>query len=71
VSNRDCATVGSACVAEKRALEQIASGQPISPYLQFGERVRLEARDAEERSVFGAIDHMFVPASSAHRDRLL
>ncbi len=62
VSNRDAAEVGSACLAEARALETIARGQPATPWLAHGERLRLEVLDREGRSVFGAIDHRFVSA---------
>ncbi len=55
VSNADRST-GSACIAEKRALETIADGKPATPYLKFGDRVRIEMFDAEGHSIFGAID---------------
>ena len=55
VSNADRST-GSACIAEKRALETLAEGQPATPYLKFGDRVRIEMFDAAGGSVFGAID---------------
>ena len=55
VSNADRST-GSACIAEKRALETIAEGKPATPFLKFGDRVRIEMLDAEGSSLFGAID---------------
>jgi fumarylacetoacetate (FAA) hydrolase len=55
VSNADPAA-GTACIAEKRALETIAGGEPATPYLQFGDRVRIEMQDAEGHSLFGAIE---------------
>jgi fumarylacetoacetate (FAA) hydrolase len=63
VSNTAYRTVGSACLAEKRAGEKIASGASSTPFLKFGDRLRFEALDANGRSVFGAVDHRFVPAS--------
>lgn len=65
VSNRRAEQVGSACLAEVRALETIATGQPATPWLRFGERMRFEALDATGASVFGAIDQRFVPQESA------
>ena len=62
VSNRNYREVGSACLAEVRAAEIIASGEPRTPYLHFGETLRLEVFDAAGASVFGAIDHRMVPA---------
>jgi fumarylacetoacetate (FAA) hydrolase len=47
---------GSACIAEKRALETIAEGKPATPFLKFGDRVRIEMFDAEGSSLFGAIE---------------
>jgi fumarylacetoacetate (FAA) hydrolase len=55
VSNRD-RSVGSSCLAERRTLETLEQGQPVTPFLRFGDRVRIEMLDAEGRSVFGAIE---------------
>jgi fumarylacetoacetate (FAA) hydrolase len=55
VSNRD-RSAGSCCIAERRMLEQIAGGRPSTPFLKFGDRVRIEMFDDEDRSIFGAID---------------
>jgi fumarylacetoacetate (FAA) hydrolase len=63
VSNKAYRTVGSACLAEKRAGEKIATGDSSTPFLKFGDRLRFEALDANGLSVFGAVDHRFVPAS--------
>ncbi len=37
-------------------LEQIENGAPSTPFLKFGDRVRIEMRDGEGHSIFGAID---------------
>jgi fumarylacetoacetate (FAA) hydrolase len=55
VSNKD-PKAGVCCIAEKRALETIAGGQATTPFLMFGDRVEIEMRDTEGRSVFGAIE---------------
>jgi fumarylacetoacetate (FAA) hydrolase len=55
VSNKD-RSVGSACLVEKRMLETLAKGAPSTPYLRFGDRVRIEMLDAAGLSVFGPID---------------
>lgn len=55
VSNRDRAA-GSACIAERRMLEQIETGNAHTPYLKFGDHVRIEMTDDHGRSIFGAID---------------
>lgn len=59
VSNRD-RSLGSSCLVEKRMLEQVAEGEPRTPFLRFGDRVRIEMLDAQGRSLFGAIDQKVV-----------
>jgi len=59
VSNVDRSR-GSACIAEQRTLEQVADGKPKTPFLRFGDRVRMEMFDAGGHSVFGAIDQAVV-----------
>lgn len=48
--------VGYSCLAELRTVETLLSGAPRTPFLKFGDRVRIEMLDAEGRSIFGAID---------------
>ncbi|TDJ75854.1 FAA hydrolase family protein [Pseudomonas putida] len=59
VSNAD-PSVGSACIAERRAIETIASGAPRTAFMRFGDRVRMEARDHRGGVLFGAIDQRVV-----------
>lgn len=59
ISNYD-RSLGSACIAERRTLEQLDQGQPATPFLKFGDRVRVEMFDAAGRSVFGAIEQTVV-----------
>ena len=59
VSNRD-RSKGSACLAERRMLEQIEAGAPTTPFLQFGDQVRIEMRDPAGGSLFGAIEQRVV-----------
>lgn len=59
VSNYD-RTRGSACLAERRMLEQLGSGRAVTPFLSFGDRVRVEMLDRAGRSVCGAIDQRVV-----------
>jgi fumarylacetoacetate (FAA) hydrolase len=62
ISNENYRTVGSACIAERRAIEIADSGHPLTEYMRFGDRVRIEMLDANGNSVFGAIDQRVVPA---------
>jgi fumarylacetoacetate (FAA) hydrolase len=64
VSNADYRTVGSACIAERRAIEIADQGKAITEYMRFGDRIRIEMFDAEGRSIFGAIDQRIVPADA-------
>ena len=52
---------GSACIAERRAIETISGGAPSTPFMKFGDRVRMEAH-IEGTPVFGAIDQRVVRA---------
>jgi fumarylacetoacetate (FAA) hydrolase len=61
VSNKD-ASRGYSCIAEQRALEMIAAGQPSTPFMQFGDRVKIEMFDGASQSVFGAIDQKVTAA---------
>ena len=55
VANQDEAR-GASCLAEKRMLEIIAQGKPSTPFMKFGDRVRIEMLDRAGQSVFGAIE---------------
>jgi fumarylacetoacetate (FAA) hydrolase len=57
VSNRD-ASRGCACLIEKRVLELLERGEMRTPFLKFGDRVRIEMLDDAGRTVFGAIDQV-------------
>ena len=59
ISNYDRSN-GSACIAERRTLEQIEKGAPSTSFLRFGDRVRIEMFDARGESIFGAIDQRVV-----------
>ena len=55
VSNADRKS-GSACIAERRMLETIEKGKPETPFMRFGDRVRIEMKLPDGKSIFGAID---------------
>jgi fumarylacetoacetate (FAA) hydrolase len=59
VSNKD-RRAGVACLAELRALETIEQGAPKTPYLTFGDTVRIEMPSATGASIFGAIEQRVV-----------
>ncbi len=55
ISNAD-RTRGSACLAEKRTIETIENGEPTTPFMKFGDSVRIDMVDAAGNSIFGAIE---------------
>ena len=48
--------LGYSCIAEIRTIETIRDSKPSTPFLRFGDRVRIEMRDKADHSIFGAID---------------
>ena len=54
VSNKDAGR-GYSCIAEKRCLEMISDGVASTPFMLFGDTIRIEMLDAAGSSVFGAI----------------
>ena len=59
VSNKD-ASKGYSCIAEKRALEIIAVGEPVTPFMKYGDSIKIEMLDKNGKSIFGAIDQSVV-----------
>jgi fumarylacetoacetate (FAA) hydrolase len=55
VSNTDRST-GSCCIQERRMLETLEHGAPRTPFLRFGDRVRIDMQDEAGESIFGAIE---------------
>lgn len=55
VSNYD-RSAGSSCLAEIRMLETIEHGKPQTPFMSFGDTVRIEMFDKDGQSIFGAIN---------------
>ncbi|HTN66827.1 MAG TPA: fumarylacetoacetate hydrolase family protein [Burkholderiaceae bacterium] len=68
VSNKD-ASRGYTCIAEKRCLETIADGAPKTPFMQFGDTIKLDMLDANGKSIFGAIDQRVVQHITAGKGR--
>ena len=62
ISNENFREVGSACIAERRAIELVDEGKPRTEFMKFGDRVRIEMFDADGQSIFGAIDQTYVQA---------
>lgn len=59
VSNEDQSR-GSSCIAEKRMIEKIETGQFTTPFMKFGDRIQLEMLDQSGVSIFGQINQVVV-----------
>ena len=57
VANED-ESLGASCLAERRMLEIIATGKAETPFMSFGDIIRIEMLDQEGRSIFGAIEQV-------------
>lgn len=81
VSNRDAdggpgkpvadGGVGYSCIAEIRMIETIKDGAPKTPFMRFGDRIRIDMLDADGGSIFGAIEQTvakYDPGAGADRD---
>lgn len=59
VSNKD-KSVGSSCIVEKRTIEKIETGESTTPFMSYGDRVKIEMLDDKGASIFGAIEQTIV-----------
>jgi len=55
IANQDTAK-GASCLAEQRTVETLRDGKPSTPFLKFGDRVKIDVIDANGASLFGAIE---------------
>ncbi len=60
VSNKDWSH-GYSCIAEKRAIETIQDGKPITEFMKYGDTIRIEMKGGDGLSLFGAIEQEVVP----------
>ncbi len=63
VANADAGR-GFCCILERRAVETAEGGRATTPFLRFGDRVRIDMRDRAGDSVFGAIEQEVVDDAS-------
>ncbi|WP_295849753.1 fumarylacetoacetate hydrolase family protein [uncultured Xylophilus sp.] len=57
---------GSGSIAEKRCIETLQDGAPQTPFLRFGDTVRIEMKGRDGRSLFGAIEQDVLSPAEAH-----
>jgi fumarylacetoacetate (FAA) hydrolase len=65
ISNASYREVGSACIAERRSIENIEEGGARTPFMSFGDTIRMEMFDATGASIFGTIDQRVVKYEKA------
>jgi fumarylacetoacetate (FAA) hydrolase len=65
VSNETYREVGSSCIAERRGIEIIDRGRPVTEFMRYGDTVRMEARLPDGSAPFGAIAARVVSADAA------
>ena len=59
ISNEDRSR-GSSCLAEKRMIEKIDTGEFITPFMDYGDHVGIEMFNAQGDSLFGRIEQTVV-----------
>ena len=59
-SSIDNGGVGYCCLAEVRMYETIEQGKPATPFMSYGDKVRIEMTDAAGKSIFGTIENEIV-----------
>jgi fumarylacetoacetate (FAA) hydrolase len=62
VSNPNYREIGSSCIAERRGIEKLDLGEPRTPFMAFGDRVRMDVPGLDGQSLFGPIDQKVVKA---------
>lgn len=62
VSNSNYKEAGSSCISERRSIEMLDSGEPVTPFMSFGDSVFMEAKNTDDSLLFGSIDQRVVKA---------
>jgi fumarylacetoacetate (FAA) hydrolase len=60
IANEDTSK-GASCLAEQRTVETLRDGKPSTPFLKFGDTLRIEITDKQGVSIFGAIEQVIAP----------
>ncbi len=57
IANEDT-SLGASCFAEQRTVETLRDGKPSTPFMSFGDTVRIEMLDRDGHTIFGAIEQV-------------
>jgi fumarylacetoacetate (FAA) hydrolase len=55
IANEDTGK-GASCLAEQRTVETLRDGKPATPFLKFGDSIRIDVTDKAGASIFGSIE---------------
>ena len=61
IANEDTSK-GASCLAEQRTVETLRDGKPATPFLKFGDSVRIDVTDKDGKSIFGSIEQVIQKA---------
>ena len=57
IANEDTGK-GASCLAEQRTVETLRDGKPSTPFLKFGDRIRIDVLDGDGKTIFGDVDQV-------------
>jgi fumarylacetoacetate (FAA) hydrolase len=60
IANEDTGK-GASCLAEQRTVETLRDGKPTTPFMKFGDRLKIDVTDAHGVSIFGSIEQQVAP----------
>ena len=63
IANEDTSK-GASCLAEQRTVETLRDGKPSTPFLKYGDVIRIDVTDRDDVSIFGAIEQVIASPSS-------
>ena len=64
IANQDTSK-GASCLAEQRTVETLRDGKASTPFLTFGDTLRIEITDKQGASIFGAIEQVIAPLKAS------
>jgi fumarylacetoacetate (FAA) hydrolase len=62
IANQDTSR-GASCLAEQRTVEKLRDGEARTPFLKYGDSVKIDMHDIDGNSIFGAIEQRIEPPS--------
>ena len=63
IANQDTSR-GASCLAEQRTVEKLRDGESMTPFLKYGDQVKIDMRDVDGNSIFGTIEQRIEPPAA-------